>query len=256
MNFKSNINENFKFFVERKSGRVILSFLSLISVFLILKTSSEPIADFLKNTCIEKILCQFSTGNDVIFNIANGFFVSVIFYIIVVYMPENRKRKDMEPFVKNMCEDLIFSSYSLIEKIIKESQLDYNYKSLKKDEFIEVCKIVNPQVGKYKFYSSHLGIFEHHLGYQLYRDWERVSAKISEILLLPNVDSGLLNRLYILQNNFLKYISRDLAESEKRGIETLHSFADSLYDFYISTKNLRDYYVLYSKVEFSNDPWK
>jgi hypothetical protein len=71
-----------------------LCILSLASIFLALKTSNEPILPVFENTWAEPLFQKFTTGNTIIFDLSIGFLISVIFYIIVVYLPE-RKRKNL-----------------------------------------------------------------------------------------------------------------------------------------------------------------
>lgn len=252
--FKNFTYLKIKFYIDRKSGRFVLTLLTLFSVFTIFKTSSEPILGFLIGSCVEKYLYRFSTGNDIVFNLANSFIVSVIFYLIVVYIPEKQKKKDMDPIIEKMCEELISTSSNLIKELIKESGLNYQYKTLTKEELTEVCKKINPMIGEYKFYSAEIGIIKGNLGYSIFINWSRVNRKIDDILLfLPYVDSGLLKEIYTLQNHFLKDASRDLVNSN---IPNFKSWVPSFYEFYTFIKNLRDYYKIYSKNTFKNDPWK
>ena len=113
----------FNFFLERKSTHIVLWVFTLISIILAIKSSNEPVIDLLKLTIIEKYLLQFSNANNFIWNVSIGFILSVIFYLIVVYFPDRQKKKDITPFIDSKCESIIFSSYGLIQEIIKQSNL-------------------------------------------------------------------------------------------------------------------------------------
>lgn len=45
------------------------------------------------------VLLQFSTGNQVTFDVAVGFLVSYIFYLLVVKSPESKKRQRVKAYL-------------------------------------------------------------------------------------------------------------------------------------------------------------
>ena len=73
---------------------LILWVLSIASIILILKTSDEPILAIFKGTWADLFFQPFDVGNLIIFNLSIGFFISVIFYLLVVWFP-NRQRKNL-----------------------------------------------------------------------------------------------------------------------------------------------------------------
>jgi len=249
--------DKLKFFAERRVVTILLWIFTLLAIFLIIKTSNDPIIGFLKGSFIEDLFQQFSSANSFISEISVGYLVSVIFYVIVVYLPEKQRKKDVELFINSKCESLIFSSYALIAEIIKKSNLQYDYKDITENEFLEVCKAVNPKEHQYNFANNITSQFQNHLGYKIYNDWTRIIKEIDEILrLLPFINTGLLKKIYAIYNNFLNYLVKDLAVVEKLNNDSLESWSSTLYSLYLSTKDLRNYYRLYSKTEFTNDPWK
>lgn len=256
---KSNIKffKRIKFYFERKSMFILLYLLTIVFSILAVKSSNEPVFDFLHNYKIENYLYQFPNSNNFIWDISIGFLISVIFYIIVVYIPDRRKRKDIEPFINDKCESIIFSSYGLISEVIRKSNLPYQYKTLTPEQFNEICKAVNPKEHIYNFHNGFSNITQNHLGYKIFNSWTRIINEIDDLIrLLPYIDSGLLKRIYKLYNNFLKYSAKNIAEIEKIKNENLEAWSPTLYSFYLETKELRDYYRLYSKNEFKNDPLK
>lgn len=62
------------------------------SIFLALKTSSEPVPIVFINTWIETLFQKLSVGNTVVFDLSVGFLVSAIFYLLVVWFPDRRKK--------------------------------------------------------------------------------------------------------------------------------------------------------------------
>ncbi|MBS1548443.1 MAG: hypothetical protein JSS94_01075 [Bacteroidetes bacterium] len=242
--------------MEWKSTSMILWTLTFIFIILSIKSSNEPVISLFEETVIEKYLLQFSNANNFIWDISIGFLLSEIFYIIVVYFPEKQKKKDISPFINSKCESIIFSSYSLIQEIIRLSNLTYNYKNLTSEQLNEACKIVNPKEHIFKFASNIADITEGHFGFKIYNSWARIINEIDETTRYPYIDSGLLKRLYKLFNNFLRYTAKDLAVIDRLNNDSLESWSSTFYDFYLETKDLRDYYILYSGKEFKNDPWK
>jgi hypothetical protein len=246
----------FRFFLERKSTSIILWALTIIFIFLAIKSSNEPVINLFKGTAMEKYLLQFPNANNFVWDISIGFILSVMFYIIVVYFPEKQKKKDISPFINNKCELIIFSSHALIQEIIRLSKLPYNYKNLTKEQLNEACRAVNPKEHFFNFASNIAEISQGHFGYKIFNSWARIVNEIDETTRLPYIDSGLLKRLYKLFNNFLRYTAKDLAIIDKLDNNSLESWSPTFYDFYLETKDLRDYYILYSGNRFQNDPWK
>jgi len=64
-----------------------------IAIMAMLKSSSEPVIFFLKDTVVENSLKQWETGNSIIFNISIGYIVSFLFWVMNVALPGSRKRK-------------------------------------------------------------------------------------------------------------------------------------------------------------------
>lgn len=77
--------------MKKLSENCILGILGIISTFLMFKASSDPIWSVLNYE--GNMLSQFSTGNNIVFNLSIGIFVSIIFYILIVKYPEHRKKE-------------------------------------------------------------------------------------------------------------------------------------------------------------------
>jgi hypothetical protein len=75
-----------------KASALLLWVISLASIVLALKASSEPMPQVFRDTWIDHVFQQFSTGNSIIFDLAVGFLVSLIFYLLVVWYPGRRRR--------------------------------------------------------------------------------------------------------------------------------------------------------------------
>ncbi|MCD9482447.1 hypothetical protein GLP25_04485 [Photobacterium phosphoreum] len=73
---------------------LIWSFL-VIAVFLLFKSSDESLISLLSDTFFGEMLYKFELGNSIIFNICIGYIVSLLFYLLVVVIPEKRKQKEL-----------------------------------------------------------------------------------------------------------------------------------------------------------------
>jgi hypothetical protein len=77
----------------RHSGLAIaLWALFSASVFLMVKSSSDPLLHNLSATTAKSLFAQFPTGNQIIFDVAVGIFVGLFIYVLIVWVPERRKR--------------------------------------------------------------------------------------------------------------------------------------------------------------------
>lgn len=79
-------------FIENK----LIWWLFLIAVFFLFKSSDEMLVSFLRESPIAGIFYQFKSGNSIIFNLCIGYIVSLIFYMLVVYVPERRSKRELK----------------------------------------------------------------------------------------------------------------------------------------------------------------
>lgn len=78
--------------IRRKPLDISLSTIFFGCVFLSVKTSSDEFPSWAAGTWLENALVQFPTGIQITFDLAIGVIVSLVIYILVVRMPEIRKR--------------------------------------------------------------------------------------------------------------------------------------------------------------------
>lgn len=246
----------FKYIFKRKIESILLWILFLTSVFLVLKSSDEPILSIFQNSIIESIFNQFTSGNTLINSISTGLIVSLVFYLIVVHIPKKRNQQDINPHLKEQCESIIFTSYIIINDISSKTELKYDFESLTKAQFEEICENVNPK-GHFSTFHNGIGnLFENHLGYKLFNNWTRVEHEIENLLrLLPYIETGLLKKIYDLKNCNFKLSAKDLSQVEKLGNDNLKAWSSQIYEVYTFSKELRDYCKLYFNTELKNDPW-
>lgn len=108
---------------------IILWTLSITSILLVLKTSSEPVLDVFRNTWIEPWSQRFSTGNTILFNFSVGFLVSMVFYLLIVWFPDRRRKNLIK---KNLGEQYQFFKKDTIQILLAACKTRYKKDLTKK----------------------------------------------------------------------------------------------------------------------------
>jgi hypothetical protein len=70
-----------------------LAVLAAFAVVVMFATSGEAVVFFLRGTALERPLLVLGQTNTIAFNLAVGYLVSAIFWLLVVYVPESTRRK-------------------------------------------------------------------------------------------------------------------------------------------------------------------
>lgn len=105
-----------------RSETIILWVLSIISIVLVLKTSDDPLVGIFNNSHVQFLFQKLSVGNVIIFNLSVGFIVSVIFYQIVFWLPDRRRRSLIK---KNIKERYKFFKEDTISILLSACQRTY-----------------------------------------------------------------------------------------------------------------------------------
>ena len=83
----------------------------IVSAVLMVKSSSNELIPLLQGTATEPIFSQFKTGNQIIFDISVGIIVSLLIYVLVVWLPErfkqNRIRRNLQHQYSSFKEECI-----------------------------------------------------------------------------------------------------------------------------------------------------
>jgi hypothetical protein len=116
----------------------IMPALTIVFIWLMFKSSNEPMLDSLFGTPFESLFIKFPLGNSIIFDLSLAFLASVIFFIINIWIPQTFKRSYMRRhlhnqlnYFKKRCLEVFFDAmeihhdYELInrltcEKVFKE----------------------------------------------------------------------------------------------------------------------------------------
>lgn len=122
------------------SQRYILLLLLFLSFIIVL------LNDFL----LSEIPEYFKYGNklgQVLSNLSLAYISSYIFYYVVVVLKEKKDKKNIYAAVYELTKHLIGHAYSVYNEIIQASganHQDYNKRTITKEQFINLCKIANP----------------------------------------------------------------------------------------------------------------
>ena len=71
---------------------IVLLVAGIMAILLAIKTSGDIYPWEKPHPFIESIFDQFQTGNEIVFSLSVGSAVSVLFYFLIVWYPEKRKR--------------------------------------------------------------------------------------------------------------------------------------------------------------------
>ncbi len=71
---------------------IALALLAFAAVFGMFAGGNEPVIGALRGSPIEPLLRALHNGNAIVFNLSVGFLVSMFFWLLVVYLPERRRK--------------------------------------------------------------------------------------------------------------------------------------------------------------------
>ena len=71
---------------------LVIAVLAAIAALLLFVSSGEPLVPFLRDSQLAPILYALSWPNMIVFNLSVGYLSSMIFWILVVYLPDKSRR--------------------------------------------------------------------------------------------------------------------------------------------------------------------
>ena len=91
--------------------RWFMPVLIILAIVGMLSGSDEPIVSFLRGTSVETLTLKLHSGNTILFNLSVGFLTGVFLWVLVAWIPEQRKRTILKSNLKrhyhNFKEDVI-----------------------------------------------------------------------------------------------------------------------------------------------------
>lgn len=92
--------------LRRNTLDLSLWLLFAVSLFLMLKSSTDPRPEFIKGTPAEGLLKPFSSGNQITFDVTVGVIVSLFVYVLVVRLPAWQKKLRLKKHLLRSYDDL------------------------------------------------------------------------------------------------------------------------------------------------------
>lgn len=92
--------------LRRNAIDVTLWGLCVICIVVMLKASTDPVPAWAKDSWIQLALSPFPTGNQVAFDVSVGVLVSLFVYVLVVRIPERKKRHRLKANLRRQYSNL------------------------------------------------------------------------------------------------------------------------------------------------------
>ncbi len=92
--------------LRRNALDVALWGLCVICIIVMLKASTDPALTLAKDSWIQLALSPFSTGNQIAFDVSVGVLVSLFVYVLVVRIPERKKRQRLKANLRRQYSNL------------------------------------------------------------------------------------------------------------------------------------------------------
>ncbi|SUI93578.1 hypothetical protein [Shewanella morhuae] len=220
----------------------------IASFLLILIASTDPLGAWFTGTIWEYVFVNSISGNGIIFNVSIGVFVSCVFYIIVVFIPDRQKRSDLAPELDRYVAQTIVRIYAIVHDISQVSNEKFDIKDFTKSELMRACKSFNPKLVTHKFQGTQ-GIpnfVERDFGFRCANHWAFAIKGIDETMrYLPYVDTGLVKILNQVRNSNFSLLVPQLENLGDWGNTDMASWSDSIYEAYQASLTLSQYYAKY-----------
>lgn len=243
--------------LQQKILNTVFWFVEALAIFMMFKSSDEFVIPAFRNTQVENWLSEFSTGNAVIFNLSIGFVVSSIFYFVVVYLPDRRKRALVDPYIFERVEEVIGRIHGLVREILLTAGQPNNNANFTNDNIIDACRKINPKEHISRFHNGPAHIFESHFGYKCFNHWMHAISTIDDAFkFLPYLDAEIVHHFNRIRKCNFNLGVINLRDLDHLGNTNMEPWAQSICEAYQMTKQLRDYYVFSCNRKFPGDPWQ
>lgn len=238
---------------KRNAYDFLLRFIVAFSIIVVIKTSDTPMWDF-DNKLLSNTFTKFSYDNAIYQAIFVGIIVSYIFYVIVVKLPEGKKKKNIDIVMKDKISNILSRSFGIMRELITQSGNKIELRHLKEDDIKLICSLVHED-SVVKNTVKGLSMTPYKYGEYLHDSWKTNRAYIDDALKINGViDSEYLKLLYQLRDSKIWIIMSSLVDS-RASIGTFENFSELFVDFFNSTKELNDYYYSCYPEESKNNPW-
>lgn len=101
-----------------RSSSWILAIIGIVAAILTVAASGEPVVAWLRSTPIEPVLHRLGWPNTIVFNLSIGYLVSLLFWFLVVHLPDRQRRKvfrnsltrSYQSFKEDIVQTLVWAS--------------------------------------------------------------------------------------------------------------------------------------------------
>lgn len=92
--------------------------IGILAAILTVATSGEPVVVWLRGTPVEPVLYRLGWQNTIVFNLSIGYLVSLLFWFLVVHLPDRQRRKVLrnsltrsyQSFKEDIVQTLVWAS--------------------------------------------------------------------------------------------------------------------------------------------------
>jgi len=179
----------------------------------------------------------------------------ILFYFIVVYIPEKQKINDIKPHTNKEIEGIISRIRSIIDDIINHSGEKIKLDEITEEKLKEMCEKIDPVKITLDFYDSktNRSHFSGHLGVHFNNHWCKILIHINEILMYQFVlDHGLIRILNKIKTCSLTYEISSLRYIETSKSKNMKSWSNGFYNLLNLGRELSLYYQKNINEEFKN----
>jgi hypothetical protein len=221
--------------------------LGLISLWGLFAASSEPLFYLVTDTFFSN---AFLLKNEVFFNISSGFFVSTIFYVMIVYIPQKMKKREIQPAINRLIEDVIQKGERVIDSIdqhtTKECKLqkknDYSLASI-----MLACQQINPKkpIDPDNFFNCSIG--------QQLVERENIAVESRQKLyaFMMHIDERIVHEIQKLDASSFGKLVYVLAVKKFDAIESLDFLAKGFLEYHLGLESIAKIYKDINK-EYTN----
>lgn len=123
-------------------SRSILGFLACVALFFAFSASNEPVIGFLRGSSVEHKLHALHYENAIVFNFAIAYLVSLMFWVLIVYIPDRQVRR------------ILKNNLSLRYQAFKEDTIDILVLGCKDTEGMQLSRVLSHHITFREFFNA------------------------------------------------------------------------------------------------------
>lgn len=243
-----------KWLLDKKNSFLFWGFIAA-SISILIRNSSLPI---ISNSLF--FLIKPNDGDPILLSLSTSYLVSVIFYFIVVYIPENKKKKSVMLVADGNLKLIATQMYVMINYILLELNLQKDFEKYEENDFVKLkerqLKFKDINFNYQHYFNGKYGSNDSFSGWNeiLYLHYccNSITKSIEEIFKLPNIINSeykLIEILELIKNNwFISCIISKKIMPSKNNVDLEKGF----YSFYNLFLKLEKYINIHD-IRFEQD---